>query len=191
MILTHPLILASNSPRRQQILREAGFDFEVFTKSIDEDFDHQMDVRQVAEFLANKKNSAYREDRQEAIIITADTTVVLEDTILNKPEDEQHATEMLVALSGKEHEVISGVCVSYGDQVDCFSDTTIVQFKNLTEEEIDYYIKHFRPLDKAGAYGIQEWIGMIGVTKMEGSYFNVVGLPIHRLYQVLHQYEAN
>ncbi len=191
MILTHPLILASNSPRRQQILREAGFDFEVFTKSIDEDFDPQMDVRQVAEFLANKKNSAYREDRQEAIIITADTTVVLENTILNKPEDEQHATEMLVALSGKEHEVISGVCVSYGDQVDCFSDTTIVQFKNLTGEEIDYYIKHFRPLDKAGAYGIQEWIGMIGVTKMEGSYFNVVGLPIHRLYQVLHQYEAN
>ncbi len=190
MNLTHPLILASNSPRRQQILKDAGFEFEVFTKDVDEEFSPDMDVRKVAEYLATKKNKAYLGEISDKVILTADTTVVLGDKILNKPEDDQDAIKMLKDLSGTRHEVITGVAISLNDQLVTFSDTTFVDFKDLVIEEIEYYVSQFKPLDKAGAYGIQEWIGMIGVTKLEGSFYNVVGLPIDKVYQQLIKFQS-
>ncbi|MCR9250167.1 MAG: Maf family nucleotide pyrophosphatase [bacterium] len=191
MNLTHPLILASNSPRRQQILKDAGFVFEVFTKNVDEEFSPDMDVRKVAEYLATKKNKAYLGEINNKIILTADTTVVLGKTILNKPEDDQDAIKMLKDLSGTRHEVITGVAISLNDQLVSFSDTTFVDFKELVDEEIEFYVTQYKPLDKAGAYGIQEWIGMIGVTKLEGSFYNVVGLPIDKVYQQLIKFQSS
>jgi septum formation protein len=190
MNLTHPLILASNSPRRQQILKDAGFEFEVFTKDVDEEFSPDLDVRKVAEYLATKKNKAYLGEISDKVILTADTTVVLGDKILNKPEDDQDAIKMLQDLSGTRHEVITGVAISLNDQLVTFRDTTFVDFKDLVIEEIEYYVSQFKPLDKAGAYGIQEWIGMIGVTKLEGSFYNVVGLPIDKVYQQLIKFQS-
>ncbi len=190
MNLTHPLILASNSPRRQQILRDAGFDFEIYTMEVNEDFDSEMDVRRVAEHLAAKKNQAYHNVLRDKIIVTSDTTVVYDQYILNKPADSTEAMEMLRALSGKRHEVITGVATSLNGNTTSFSDVTYVDLKVLSEAEIDFYVKHYQPLDKAGAYGIQEWIGMIGVEKIEGSFYNVVGLPIHRVYQELMKFQA-
>ncbi len=191
MNLAVPLILASNSPRRQQLLREAGLEFEIFTKDIDESFDSSMPVRAVAQFLSNVKNKAYREDFESELILTADTTVVIGDAILNKPENRDEAIDMLTMLSGNVHEVVTGVSLSDAYNTKSISDVTYVYFKNFTKEEITYYVDHYHPLDKAGAYGIQEWIGMIGVTKIEGSFYNVVGLPIHRVYEMLLPYQQS
>ncbi|MEQ9422784.1 MAG: Maf family nucleotide pyrophosphatase [Cyclobacteriaceae bacterium] len=179
------LILASNSPRRQELLRECGFDFEVFTTDVDESFPADIGANHVAKYLANKKNKAYQKLLDDSIIITADTTVVFDKKILNKPSDDAEAFEMINQLSGKKHFVITGVCISSPEKVVAFDDITEVEFKQLTEIEINNYISNYRPFDKAGAYGIQEWIGMIGVEKISGSYFNVMGLPTHQVYEVM------
>ena len=179
------LILASRSPRRQQLLTEAGFTFEVQPANVSEMYHDNLKALSVAKYLAEKKAAHFNFLKKNEIVITADTTVVLADRVLGKPMNADEAAKMLKSLSGKSHEVVTGVCLKSRAKTVSFDDTTKVHFKLLTEKEIHYYIDKFEPFDKAGAYGIQEWIGMIGVEKIEGSYFNVMGLPIHRLYEEL------
>ncbi|GHA58994.1 Maf family nucleotide pyrophosphatase [Pontibacter akesuensis] len=185
MNLQRPLLLASNSPRRKELLASLGLSFEVLVKEVHEDFPEHLKREQVAEYLASHKADAYTSDITDQVLITADTIVCLGDRVLNKPADFAEAKEMLQALSGKQHEVITGVCILKQGQKNVFHDSTSVYFKRLSEAEIDYYITQYRPFDKAGAYGIQEWIGMIGIERIEGSYFNVVGLPVQKLYTKL------
>ena len=179
------IILASKSPRRQFILTEAGIEFTVKPVDILEDHYVNLPVDEIAQHIAEQKAKQFPYLKEKEIVIAADTTVIINDNILGKPEDEEDARQMLSSLSGKTHRVTSGVCVKDRNQVVSFSDTTMVQFKTLTDKEIQYYIDNYEPFDKAGSYGIQEWIGMIGVTRIEGSYFTVMGLPIHKLYNEL------
>ena len=179
------IILASKSPRRQFILTEAGIEFTVKPVEILEDHYVNLPVDEIAQHIAEQKAKQFPYLKENVIVIAADTTVIINDSILGKPEDRDEATQMLSSLSGKTHHVTSGVCVKDHDQVISFSDTTMVEFRVLTNKEINYYIDNYDPFDKAGSYGIQEWIGMIGVTRIEGSYFTVMGLPIHKLYEAL------
>lgn len=180
-----PLIVASNSPRRHQIIREAGFRFDVQVLDVDESIGEGVPANEVAEFLARKKNKAYRAVLGDEIVLTADTVVIMNDHVLGKPATASEAQMMIRALSGQTHEVVSGVCISSVDKVISFSDTTQVTFEPIRREEIDYYINNYQPFDKAGSYGIQEWLGMIGIRSIQGSFYNVMGLPIHKVYQVL------
>ncbi|MES2518017.1 MAG: Maf family nucleotide pyrophosphatase, partial [Bacteroidota bacterium] len=186
--LTKPLILASNSPRRQQLLRDAGFEFTVKVKDTNEDFSETMPAAEVPAYLARKKAEAFREELDNQIILTADTIVVIDNEILNKPKDAVEASQMLRKLSGRQHQVITGVCVMTSESTESFIDVANVFFRELSEEEIDYYIKTCRPFDKAGAYGVQDFIGMVGIPRMEGSYFTVMGLPVHKVYEALRKY---
>lgn len=181
------IILASNSPRRKELLGGLGFDFEVrIINDIDESYPEHLSPSEIAEHISNKKAMAYKPTmNDDELIITADTIVVLGNTILGKPKDADDAKVMLNKLSGNTHQVITGVSLMTITGMSTFSVTTNVTFKELTEGEIDYYIENYRPFDKAGAYGIQEWIGYIGVTSLEGSYFNVMGLPVQRIYNEL------
>lgn len=179
------LILASKSPRRKQLLEEAGIAFEVKTIEFEETFPEDMAAEKVAEYLAVEKNKAHRNAFGPGLILTADTVVVFNDRILGKPENATEARRTLALLSGKIHQVISGVCISDESKHLAFSSTTEVSFRELSQEEIEYYVENANPLDKAGSYGIQEWIGLIGVEWIKGSYFNVVGLPIDQVYQTL------
>jgi septum formation protein len=163
--------------------------FEVRIKEVPEEYPPHLNREQVAEFLAQHKADAYLADLAPGeIIITADTIVCLGDQILNKPKDVAEAFKMLRLLSGQVHEVITGVCLLSRNKKKVFHDLTRVYFKALTEAEITHYVTSYRPLDKAGAYGAQEWMGMIGVDKIEGSYFNVMGLPVHKLYEELQRF---
>ena len=184
------IILASGSPRRRELLGGLGIDFRVARlNDVDESYPDDLPANEVAEYLSKKKAEAYRQsltDRQ--LIITADTVVITDGEILGKPTDVADATRMLKALSGAVHQVVTGVTVMTTAKTVSFSATTNVRFAPLSDEEIDYYISHYRPFDKAGAYGIQEWIGYIAVEGIEGSYFNVMGLPIQKLYTVLKSY---
>lgn len=187
----HPkLILASGSPRRQELLNKLGLNFTVRVKEVSEDYPAHLRREQVAEYLANHKAEAYRSDLQDELIITADTIVCLEEQVLNKPKDEAEAIRMLRQLSGQVHDVITGVCLLSREKKDLFHDLTRVHFRPLTETEISYYVQHYRPYDKAGAYGAQEWMGMVAINRIEGSYFNVMGLPVHLLYTHLVQFAA-
>ncbi|MBO3269733.1 Maf family nucleotide pyrophosphatase [Hymenobacter defluvii] len=188
MPITH-LLLASNSPRRRQLLTELGLPYEIRLKEVDEDFPPHLQRAAVAEFLAARKVAAYREELAgNEVILTADTIVCLDEDVLNKPADAAEAIQMLTRLQGRTHDVFTGVCLLTGDgrQV-VFSDQTRVTFRPLSLAEIEFYVKHYQPLDKAGAYGAQDWIGMVGVTRLEGSYFNVMGLPVHRVWAELEQ----
>ena len=179
-------ILASKSPRRQYLLRELGIDFELETKEVDESFPEHLERDEIPLFLSRKKADAFeRELDENTIVITADTIVWINGHVLNKPQDAEDAKVMLMELSGNKHEVYTGVCLKSSKKEISFSVKTDVFFKELTEGEIDFYIATYKPFDKAGSYGIQEWIGFIGVTSIKGSYFNVVGLPIHEVYQHL------
>ena len=182
------LILASNSPRRKELLGKLDVNFEIKIKDVPEEYPEHLQREQVAEFLANHKAEAYREGLQDEIIITADTIVCLDDLILNKPATEMEACQMLRQLSGRVHEVITGVCLLSRDKKDLFHDITRVHFKELSEKEINFYVQQYQPYDKAGAYGAQEWMGMIAIDRIEGSYFNVMGLPVHKLYTHLLQF---
>jgi septum formation protein len=180
------IILASASPRRTQLLAALDIPFVVRTKEVDEDFPDTLPAAQVPVFLAEKKAAAWEGALQEGqLLITADTVVILGNHILNKPADAQEAAAMLRSLSGTMHEVVTGLCLTDSQGKSSFSDSTKVYFKQLTEAEIAYYISHYRPYDKAGAYGAQEWLGMVAVERVEGSYFNVMGLPLHLLYRLL------
>lgn len=174
------LILASKSPRRQELLRELGYDFEVQVKEVEESYDPKLKATQIAEFLAEKKALAFTDTlKDNEIILTSDTVVWCNGESLAKAKDAAEAREMLYKLSATSHRVITGVCLISKSKKLVFSDTTYVHFRKLEEEEITYYITHYRPFDKAGAYGIQEWIGMWAIEKIEGSFFTVMGLPTH------------
>ncbi len=181
------LILASNSPRRKELLAGLDLAFEVrVLKGIDESYPDDLPASEVASYISKKKAEAYRNIiSDDQLVITADTVVVLGKRILGKPATREEAVEMLHALSGKTHHVITGVCLTTTEQQRTLSVTSEVTFKVLSEQEIAYYVDHYRPYDKAGAYGIQEWIGYVGVTSLKGSYFNVMGLPVQRIYQEL------
>ena len=185
--LKYKLILASNSPRRKELLAGLGVPFEVrVLQDIDEHYPESLPVNEVARYIAKEKADAYRRIvAADELIITADTVVIVGDEILGKPMDEADAVRMLRLLSGRTHQVTTGVCLLTAEKERCFDVTTDVTFKTLTDEEIHYYVNRYRPFDKAGAYGIQEWIGYIGVTGLNGSYYNVMGLPVQRIYQEL------
>jgi septum formation protein len=185
------LILASKSPRRQSLLKTLGYDFDIQTKDVPEDYPDSLPIFEVPAYLAEKKALPFIDEMlQGEVLITADTIVIFEGKVLGKPQDLMEAKEMLQMLSGKTHEVISGVCILSKNQKKIFSDLTKVYFKNLTEEEINFYLQNQPPLDKAGAYGIQDWIGMIGVERIEGCFYNVMGLPVSKLYQALKDFES-
>ena len=181
------IILASNSPRRKELLAGLDIPFEVrVLDGIDESYPITLPTKEIASFISKKKADAYQQTMAaDELIITADTIVVLGQEVMGKPKDAVEAKRMLHELSGKTHQVITGVCLTTRERQQSFSVETDVTFKALTDVEIDYYISHYRPFDKAGAYGIQEWIGHIGVTGMNGSYFNVMGLPVQRIYEAL------
>lgn len=184
------IVLSSNSPRRKELLGELGIDFEVrVIEGIDETYPKELSVEEVPQYIAREKARVYIVGKDE-VLLTADTVVVLGNEVMGKPHDEADAMRMLRQLSGKTHQVITGVCLKTSDKQVTFSDITDVSFAELTDEEIKFYIDNFHPLDKAGAYGIQEWIGLAGVTGIKGSYFNVVGLPVHRVYAELKKLEA-
>ena len=186
--LSKSLLLASNSPRRQQLMRDAGFEFTVKVKDTNEDFPKTMPAVEVPAYLARKKAEAFRQELDNQIVLTADTIVVIDNEILNKPKDELEASQMLRKLSGRQHQVITGVCIMTQENTESFIDIATVFFRELTDLEIDYYIKTCRPFDKAGAYGVQDFIGMVGIPRMEGSYFTVMGLPVHKVYEALSKY---
>jgi len=185
MNLPYHLILASKSPRRQELLRSLEVDFEIRTKEVDESFPATIPVNEVAEYLAVKKSQAFEDLKGSELVITSDTTVLNDGQILNKAENAQEAFEMIQSLSGKTHQVITGVCLRSSNKKVSFSETTKVTFRKLEKAEIEHYIKNYKPFDKAGAYGIQEWIGMVGIEKIEGDFYNVMGLPLHKLYKHL------
>ncbi|MBC6699332.1 Maf family nucleotide pyrophosphatase [Hymenobacter puniceus] len=181
------LILASNSPRRRQLLSDLGLAYTVRLQEVDESFPAHLRRAEVAEYLAAHKAAAYRAGlAPDEVVLTADTIVCLDDDVLNKPADEAEAIRMLQRLQGRTHDVFTGVCLLSGDgrQV-VFSDQTRVTFRALSHSEIEHYVHQHQPLDKAGAYGAQDWIGMVAVTRLEGSYFNVMGLPVHRVWEEL------
>lgn len=181
------ILLASNSPRRRELLSGIGVDYEVTSlPSVDESYPTHLTGEEIPMYIAKEKADAYRQLMDDAtLLITADTIVWLDGKVYGKPTSPDHAREMLHDLSGRTHTVITGVAITTTQMQRLFATSSHVTFARLTDEEIDYYVTHYAPLDKAGAYGIQEWIGYIGVTGIEGSYYNVMGLPIQRLYQEL------
>lgn len=179
------IVLGSKSPRRQELLRGLGIEFEVRTRETDESYPATLAAHDVPEYIAGIKSMAFADLSAEDTLITADTVVIVDGKIFGKPHSREEAVEMLRALSGRNHQVVTGVCVRKGEKRISFSEETLVHFCPLTDEEIAYYVDNYRPYDKAGAYGVQEWIGYIAVDRMEGSYFNVMGLPIHKVYQAL------
>ena len=184
------IILASNSPRRRELLAGLDISFEVkVIPGIDESYPEDLPAIEVPQYISKAKADAYLGMiDNDTMVITADTVVVLDDEILGKPVDDDDACRILHKLSGKTHQVITGVCLTSLDKQRVFAVTTGVTFKQFTEQEIDYYVSHYHPLDKAGAYGIQEWIGHIGVTALNGSYFNVMGLPVQRIYMEMQDF---
>ena len=187
MELPYKIILASNSPRRKELLAGLDLQFEVrVLQGIDESYPADLPTQKIAEFISKKKADAYVETMaDDELVITADTVVILGDEVMGKPHDEADAKRMLGELSGQTHQVATGVTLSTRQRQMSFSVVTNVTFKQLSADEIDYYVRTYQPMDKAGAYGIQEWIGYIGVTALEGSYFNVMGLPVQRIYEAL------
>lgn len=207
LTLRYPLVLASGSPRRKQLMAEAGFDFTIETRPTDETFPDTMPVDEVAEYLARQKAEQFLPDsgRQTLarIILCADTVVILDGQILNKPQNEADAHRMLRALSGRSHRVRTGVAIlspdhddgprndggaSHRPQLHSFTDETTVRFVSLTDDEIAYYIGVCKPFDKAGSYGAQDFIGLVGIERLDGSFYTVMGLPMHRVYQALKQH---
>ena len=187
MLSNYEIVLVSASPRRKQLLTELDIKFQVKTIEVEENYPDDYPVEKVAQYLSEIKAAAFPTSnmKRNTLIITADTIVVVGEKIVGKPTDSNNAREILTNLSGRRHHVITGVTLRTVDKRHSFSVSTEVYFKKLSNEEIDYYVSNFKPMDKAGAYGIQEWIGHVAIEKIEGSYFNVMGLPTHRLYEEL------
>jgi len=179
------ILLGSNSPRRNELLAQLGFDFTKVSITCDEEFSPDMAVDEVAEYLAIKKSVAYKELHNVDILITADTVVISEGIILNKPGDRAEAIHMLSTLSGKEHSVQTGVCIRSVAKQESFTSETVVKLRKISQEDIAHYVDTYKPYDKAGAYGIQEWFGLALVESISGSFYNVVGLPTDQLYKRL------
>lgn len=184
-MLKHKIMLCSQSPRRRQLL--SGLDLEFLTDSVDmdESFPELMIKSEVAQWLAERKSANYLKTPEGYWLLTCDTVVVIDGAILNKPANASEARQMLKLLSGQMHEVYTGVCLRKGDEKYAFTECTKVYMKDFLEQELNYYIQKYQPFDKAGAYGIQEWLGYSGIYKIEGCYYNVMGLPLHRLYEVM------
>ena len=187
MVIPYQIILASNSPRRKELLAGLDLQFKVrVLQDVDESYPNDLPTLEIAEFISKKKADAYIQTMADnELVITADTVVILGDEVMGKPHDEADAKRMLGELSGQTHQVATGVTLSTKERQVSFSVVTDVTFKQLSSDEIDYYVRTYHPMDKAGAYGIQEWIGYIGVTALKGSYFNVMGLPVQRIYEAL------
>lgn len=187
---SYKVVLASQSPRRKALLRELGIRFETrLIDDLDESFPDSLCGPDIPLYLAKHKASAYRDNlATNELLITADTVVLLDEHVLNKPSGADEAIEMLTRLSGRKHQVATGVCLTTHNKQQAFVDVADVYFNPLTTEEIQYYVSTFKPFDKAGAYGVQEWIGYVGIQRVEGSYFNVMGLPVHRLYAELNAF---
>ena len=186
--LNFPLILASNSPRRREILSQAGFAFSVVASDVDESFPTDMPLNEVPVFLSEKKARVLADINPHAIILAADTVVILDDIILNKPTDKSEAREMLQLLSAKTHEVVTGITLLTPNETVSIADSAMVSFRSLADWEVDWYVKGGFGLDKAGAYGVQDFIGMAGIEKMEGSFYTVMGLPIFHVFNLLKPY---
>lgn len=185
----HKLILASGSPRRQQFFKDLDVDFEIRIKEVDEVFPPELSGSQITDFLAKLKSEPFTDLNDNEILVTSDTIVWHENRALGKPRDYDDAFRILRSLSGKTHEVITSVCFTTNQKSEIINDTTKVTFATLTDDEITFYLKNYKPYDKAGSYGIQEWIGFIAVSKIEGSYANVMGLPVHKVYEYLRNFE--
>jgi septum formation protein len=182
----YKIILASGSPRRQQFFRDMDLDFEIRLKDVEEIYPPNLTEEDITDYLAVLKSDAFDGELAEnEILITSDTIVWHENKALGKPKDYEDAFAMLQSMSGKTHKVITSVCFKTKDKTEVISETTKVTFHALSDDEIRYYLDHYQPFDKAGSYGIQEWIGFIGVAKIEGSYPNVMGLPVDKVYQYL------
>lgn len=182
----YTIVLASGSPRRQQFLRELDANFEVRLKEVDEIYPETLKGAEITDYLAELKASALDETlSDDEILITSDTIVWHENKALGKPKDKEDAFNMIKSLSGKTHEVITSVCIKNAGKSETFNETTRVTFNELTDEEIAYYLEEYKPFDKAGSYGIQEWIGLVAIARIEGSYANVVGMPVDKVYKHL------
>jgi septum formation protein len=179
------VILASKSPRRQELLRQMDIDFRIVLKEVDESYPEGLAPEEVAVYIAEQKARAFDEAVTDEIVLTADTIVCIDDQILGKPADAAHAVQMLRLLSGRVHRVVTGVCILHKGEMNKFFDVSEVFFRQLSDEEIQTYVDKYQPLDKAGAYGIQEWVGVTGIQRINGSYTNVVGLPTEKVYQQL------
>ena len=186
MTISKKIILASKSPRRQELIKGLELPFEVRTFDVDEDFPNTLQAGQIAEYLAKKKAEAYPDAlKQDEILVTSDTIVWVNNHVLNKPESEEQAYAMLKEICGTTHTVFTGVCLRDSNSVTVFSDRTEVTVKALTDEEIWHYIRVYKPFDRAGSYGIQDWFGYVAVEKINGCFYNVMGLPVSRLYAAL------
>jgi nucleoside triphosphate pyrophosphatase len=178
------IILASGSPRRQQFLKDLDLEFTIRLKELEEKYPPDLKETEITDFLAKLKAEPFINDlKNKDLLITADTIVWLDDNAIEKPKNKHEAFEMLLKLSGRTHKVISSICITTISKQSIINDSTLVTFKDLCHDEINYYIHNYKPFDKAGSYGIQEWIGFIGIEKIEGSFFNVMGFPVHKFYQ--------
>ena len=185
MIKSKTILLASQSPRRKELIGKLGLPFEIKKIVFDESYPSEINRYDVPVYLALKKSKKVKELKNNELLLTADTVVILNNEILEKPSTLQEAKKMIGLLSNNTHEVITGVCLKSNQRTESFSVKSTIHFAEITDEEIEFYVNTYEPLDKAGGYGIQEWIGMIGVKKIVGSYYNVVGLPVHEIYQTL------
>lgn len=191
--IPYQVILGSQSPRRQALLSGLDIPFQVMVKDTDESFPEHLSPREVAVYLAKKKSDAFMDELNEHpnwLLITADTLVSVDGQILNKPQNEEEAYHMLFLLSGNKHTVYTGVSIRTSAKQTVFSESTDVYFDKLTSDEIHYYLNHYKPFDKAGSYGVQEWIGYMGIQRMDGCYYNVMGLPVNKLYHALKSFES-
>jgi septum formation protein len=179
------VILASKSPRRQQFFKDLDIDFTIQLKEVEEIYPPELKGIEITDFLADLKSQVFTGLSEKDLLITSDTIVWLDDIALGKPKDAEDAFNMLRSLSGRKHKVITSISIKSKSYQKIINDVTTVSFKELSDDEINYYIKNYKPFDKAGAYGIQEWIGFIAIDNLDGSYFNVVGLPVHKLYKEL------
>ncbi|WP_299439213.1 Maf-like protein [uncultured Aquimarina sp.] len=185
LLKDHNLILASGSPRRQQFFKDLDLDFTIQLKEVEEIYPDHLNASEISDFLAKLKADEFTQLKSNDILVTSDTIVWHHSKAIGKPKSIQDAKSMIASLSGETHEVITSVCFKTASTTKIINQTTKVTFKSLTSKEIDYYVDTFSPMDKAGAYGIQEWIGYIGITHIEGSYFNVMGLPVQLVYETL------
>lgn len=183
--LQKKLILASNSPRRKQLLTDAGFEFTIEALPTEESFPATLPTEEVAAYISREKAEVFHGIRPEHLVLTADTVVIADHQILAKPADQADAFRMLQMLSGRSHQVVTAVSLLADDSIQTVSDSATVYFRELEDSEITYYIEQYKPFDKAGSYGIQEWIGMVGIEKIEGSFYTIMGLPVHIVYQLL------
>ena len=179
------ILLASQSPRRKELLTSLGFDFEVVKIDCEEILPENITIQNAAAYLSELKANAFRKLEQDEVLLTADTVVAINNQILGKPKDEEDAKNMLQKLSGKTHQVYTGISIKTLNKTITETDVADVELEEISEEEIDFYVKNYKPFDKAGSYGIQEWLGMAKITKMNGSYYTIMGLPTHLVYKIL------